>query len=494
MLISFEYLLNKFKIKPKGVLHIGSNTAIPECKSYYENGVEKTCWIEALPDIFEEMKQVVSEYPNSIPIKACISDRDNKEVEFNVSSNHGESSSVFEFSTHLVDHPEVKFIDKIKLKTSRVDSIFRERKLSIKDYPFINLDLQGSELIALKSMGLLLASVEYVYVEVNTKEVYKGCPMEHEIIDYLSKFDFVQVEKRMTGAGWGDAFFIKRKQEVISPDLVPLHFRKPHPFPYPDYNKEIFEEWFNRTYDFKRDATERVYLNVFWTGYFVTHQFGENKYAVDKLQIFIDLLDRKKKYYTIVQFDLGCMVDFKDLDIIVCAMSGNRVDYPLPLLTMPHYHRYTTERDIFCSFIGRKTHGIRDVLFGLYYMSLRHLGGYYMTDAKTPTGDYTKILSRSTFVLCPRGFGLNSFRISESIESGAIPVYISDDFIFGHNADFEEYGVVVHESNINNLHEILSAITPEEIKSKQDKLAQVFRTYYSYDGAKKLLLNYVKNN
>ena len=45
MLISFDKLIAKYGIKPKGVIHIGANNGA-ECKAYYSNGVERTIWIK----------------------------------------------------------------------------------------------------------------------------------------------------------------------------------------------------------------------------------------------------------------------------------------------------------------------------------------------------------------------------------------------------------------------------------------------------------------
>ena len=38
------------------------------------------------------------------------------------------------------------------------------------------------------------------------------------------------------------------------------------------------------------------------------------------------------------------------------------------------------------------------------------------------------MLTQSIFSLCPRGFGPTSFRLYESIQLGAIPIYVSDKF------------------------------------------------------------------
>ncbi len=136
MLIPFDTLCRKYSIKPEGVFHVGANNAA-ECEIYYANGVKRSVWVEALPEVYKELKQVISKYPKTIGINACVSDVNGQEIEFNVSSNHGESSSIFEFGTHSVMHPNVTFVDKIKLKTSRIDSLVIKHGINIRDFDFL---------------------------------------------------------------------------------------------------------------------------------------------------------------------------------------------------------------------------------------------------------------------------------------------------------------------------------------------------------------------
>ena len=77
-------------------------------------------------------------------------------------------------------------------------------------YDFLNIDLQGCERFALKGMGDILYNFKWAYLEVNAKEVYKGCALVGEIDEYLLGFGFKRVETKWCGnTGWGDALYIK---------------------------------------------------------------------------------------------------------------------------------------------------------------------------------------------------------------------------------------------------------------------------------------------
>lgn len=212
MLISFDYLFEKYSIKTKTVLHLGANTG-QEAAAYSVHGVETVIWVEALPAVHAKLAKHVAQFPSvQIALQACLSDVDGQDVTFNVASNDAQSSSFLEFGTHSKEHPTVRFVDRLQMKTKRLDTLLAEHGLDL-PWPggsFLNIDLQGAELLALKGMGDLLHRFQYAYVEVNEKELYKGCPLTKDIDAYLARFGFVGVETKMTGSGWGDKFYIKQ--------------------------------------------------------------------------------------------------------------------------------------------------------------------------------------------------------------------------------------------------------------------------------------------
>ena len=141
-----------------------------------------------------------------------IDEVDNKDVIFNIASN-GESSSILEFGTHSTHHPHVKFVDTHNCKTTRLDSLIDNNKIPIENLNFLNLDIQGVELRAMKSMEKYLQFVDYIYTEVNVEEVYSNCDNMNAIDEYLGKHGFKRIETRIYQQfGWGDAFYIKQSQ------------------------------------------------------------------------------------------------------------------------------------------------------------------------------------------------------------------------------------------------------------------------------------------
>jgi FkbM family methyltransferase len=208
MLISIEELLT-FNIKVSGILHIGAHEC-EELKAY--NSVldiknENIFWIEAMPIKVEICK---NKYKDILIYQAVIDDEDNKDIVFNI-TNNGQSSSILELGTHKIHHPCVNVIQKIKTKTIRLDTLIDKYSIPIHNLNFINIDIQGVELRALKSMEKYLCHIQYIYTEVNTEYVYKDCNLIEEIDNYLKQYGFTRVIVKMwNNCGWGDAFYIKK--------------------------------------------------------------------------------------------------------------------------------------------------------------------------------------------------------------------------------------------------------------------------------------------
>ncbi len=263
---------------------------------------------------------------------------------------------------------------------------------------------------------------------------------------------------------------------------VPKQFQPHINTDYPQNNKIIFEEWFAQQHI---PDTEREYLPIFWTSYYVCNNYGNNKKALYDLQQFIDSLDKSKKYYTIIQYDDSILNDVTGLDILRFEMSKS-TGYPLPLLCMPHPYKHNVKRDLFANFIGNRTHPIRDFAKILPK-------DYYVAFNNHPTDKFTQIINRSIFTLCFRGYGINSFRIAEAVQYGSIPVYISDDFVFGHHMDFESFGVVIKQEDVQRIDEILKSIPLHDIIKKQDLLPEIYQKYFTYQSNYELILKAVQD-
>jgi len=249
---------------------------------------------------------------------------------------------------------------------------------------------------------------------------------------------------------------------------------------YPPDNSIIFEEWFREVY--KWCDTDRELIPVNFTAFHVNNNYGNNNDARNYLQKFIDGLDRNKKWFCICQYDDGVLIDFKDLDVLQFNMS-KQIGIEMPLLCQPHPYEFSGGKKWFANFVGGKTHPIRGSS-----INLKGKEGYYISFDSHNIEDYCRILHESMFTLCYRGYGSNSFRISESLQYGSIPVYISDTFISPYHLNFEYFGILINETDSNRVDEILQNIPIEEVVKLQERLPEVYKSYYTYEANLNLII------
>ncbi len=201
-------ILSLNNIKVTGAFHIGAHEC-EELPFYHNLGIknEDIIWIDAIP------KKVQEATNRGIPnvYNAVITDKDNEDITFNVSNNI-QSSSVLEFGTHKTEHPWVFYTSKIQAKSITIDSFFEKNNLDKSKYNFWNFDIQGAELMALKGASESINYAQAIYLEVNEKELYKGCGLITDIDDFLKQCGFTRVLTNMTSHGWGDALYLKNKE------------------------------------------------------------------------------------------------------------------------------------------------------------------------------------------------------------------------------------------------------------------------------------------
>jgi len=255
---------------------------------------------------------------------------------------------------------------------------------------------------------------------------------------------------------------------------------------YPPGNNLIFEDYFFRRFVTETPNTKRKYLPILWTNFYISRDYASKD--MSDLQNFLNTLDKNEKYFTIVQWDDGIQHKIDGLDIKVLS-SGGIGDYAIPLINMPH-KKVVRNRDIFASFLGCVfgRHKTREKMYEQF-----HGKQDYVFEEKSDFHTFKEVMERSVFALCPRGYGKTSFRINEALNLGAIPVYVYDDpwVPFGDKIPFEEYGVLIHESEIEKLDVILKSINKEKIEKLRESGQYVYKEFYSYPGCYEKILEVI---
>ena len=84
----------------------------------------------------------------------------------------------------LVEHPEIHVVEEFALPTARLDTLLAGTPHR---FDFVNLDIQGAELRALRGLGDRLRGVRWIYCEVMEKPLYIGAPLVGELDAYRER-------------------------------------------------------------------------------------------------------------------------------------------------------------------------------------------------------------------------------------------------------------------------------------------------------------------
>jgi FkbM family methyltransferase len=193
-IIYFLKLAKNFK-KP-GIIHIGAHDG-SESHLYNHFGISNCIWIEADPFVFKKLKRNIGKYKNYIALNYLVCDK-KKKYKFNIASNQGGSSSIFKFKDHIKIDPNIYFIKKIILKSMTIPEIIKKHNISSEKYQSLVLDVQGSELLVLKSYNYLLRNFKYIKLEATNFEVYLNNPTVDQLSRYLLHHNFKEIKRFIT--------------------------------------------------------------------------------------------------------------------------------------------------------------------------------------------------------------------------------------------------------------------------------------------------------
>jgi FkbM family methyltransferase len=207
MFIPLKILKEKYNLNLKNILHVGAHEG-QELNDYIEYGAEKIHWIEANTDLANKLSSRLDPLIHKVTT-AVVSDQDDQEVVFKI-ANNTQSSSILDLGEHSNLFPDIYYTHEEKRLTKTLNSILNEDHF-LDEINFLNIDIQGAELLALQGISQYLDSIESIYIEINDSEVYKKCAKTNEIDSFLNNFNFERKEKYLySNHPWGDAFYIKK--------------------------------------------------------------------------------------------------------------------------------------------------------------------------------------------------------------------------------------------------------------------------------------------
>ncbi|MGA2470757.1 MAG: exostosin family protein [Solirubrobacteraceae bacterium] len=122
------------------------------------------------------------------------------------------------------------------------------------------------------------------------------------------------------------------------------------------------------------------------------------------------------------------------------------------------------EPDLLFSFIGSRTHPVRERILQLRHARalIEDTGAVHfrqlVAEDRPDQARYGETLARSKFVLCPRGYGPATMRLYEVLQTGRVPVIISDEWLPPAGVDWSSATVRVAERDVERIPSILEAL------------------------------------
>lgn len=221
--------------------------------------------------------------------------------------------------------------------------------------------------------------------------------------------------------------------------------------------------------------TDRWYLPIMWTTLYQRYS-RRLDIPYNQIQSFLDTLDKSKKYFTVTIYDDGILNNISDLDIKVFSANSNNNTYipvPLTYTFRPVVHSFKKRKYKVC-YLGHETHPIRKKIVDLY----SNKQNWYIKNGFDGYTFHDQLMADSDFALCPRGYGVNSYRIAEALCYGAIPIYISDEFHEPFNVPLTKYGLRIPFDQIDVIETVINNFSKEEIDSKRRKNSDIFSEYF----------------
>lgn len=176
---------------------------------------------EPLPKNIKRIHENFRRYQiTSVDVHAlALSDKDG-EAEFYVSSGHpddlpktndwdygNKSSSLLAPKETKKIHKWLKFNNKIKVKTRRLDSFCKENGIDNIDFMF--LDVQGAELKVLKGLGESLSIVKMIWMEVEAVELYSKQPLKRDVESFMKSKGYKCIKNTVNSVS-GDQLYVHK--------------------------------------------------------------------------------------------------------------------------------------------------------------------------------------------------------------------------------------------------------------------------------------------
>lgn len=254
---------------------------------------------------------------------------------------------------------------------------------------------------------------------------------------------------------------------------------------YPPYHiGDYIEDFFYKKFIEENPTVARDYIALSWTTLYCQNQDTG-------IQNFLNSLDQSKSYFTVCQHDDAPRHSLPPNTL--CFSAGGNVSgpniIPIPLICSELSKELILkeEKQYTASFVGSATHPIRikmaQILFGKIDYQI-WLKNWSPSVDKPDFKLFLELASKSKYMLCPRGYGLNSFRLYEAFQLNCVPVIITDKSYlpWQDELNWSEFSILIDENNLSHIDEILKNIDDEQYNKLLTTGKNLYSSYFTLNG------------
>jgi len=187
-----------------GVIHVGAHHGQEHEEYSNQFGPwTHTHWFEPLPSAYSILESNLGDKFGVKLYNYALGPEETIMKIWEDSGNGGQSSSLMKPKECLEEWGDIDFAftQSTDVQVRTLDSF------GIINSNMLVIDAQGYELEVLKGATKTLESIHHVFCEVNSKEMYEGCPTMDDLSVFLANHGFVLRENWWTENNWGDAYW-----------------------------------------------------------------------------------------------------------------------------------------------------------------------------------------------------------------------------------------------------------------------------------------------
>lgn len=205
---------DRFLREISGVVHVGAN--LGQERKLYRSHDLSVIWVEPIPEAFARLNDNIRGFINQRAFQALVTDVDDKEYEFHIANNDGESSSILELKQHKDIWPDVRYTTTLRLRSMTLASLFFREGVDASKYQALIMDTQGSELLVLQGSLPILSRFRFIKTEVADFESYEGCCQLSQLNEFMTEHGYKEFSRRKfaSRAEGGNYFDVVYKRQA----------------------------------------------------------------------------------------------------------------------------------------------------------------------------------------------------------------------------------------------------------------------------------------